>query len=291
MVHYLAQDPRVGSVTALTRRARDDAADLFDLSSAADAAKVTFRVVDFDALADSGAGAEAVKVRLCQPRPAVIARACVFVCVCVCLCVCLCVCSAVQSSAVQCSPVQCSAVLAGRSFATRCVCVGVQGHSIGASCLGIYTKDARDEAHFRRVEIGYNTAVARALVAGGGTRFAYLSGMGAKAGGWAMFARVKADAEAALRNVSGIVKSASMRPGYIAHRPGASLGIPDRIAGFMPGVMKKLGMGVECDDIAKTMVHSLLAPAADVADVFENKDIMATARVYEKELAGHETCA
>ena len=182
-------------------------------------------------------------------------------------------------------------MLAGRSFATRCVCVGVQGHSIGASCLGIYTKDARDEAHFRRVEIEYNTAVARALVAGGGTRFAYLSGMGAKAGGWAMFARVKADAEAALRNVSGIVKSASMRPGYIAHRPGASLGIPDRIAGFMPGVMKKLGMGVECDDIAKTMVHSLLAPAADVADVFENNDIMATARVYEKELAGHETCA
>ena len=95
VVHYLAQDPRVGSVTALTRRARDDAADLFDLSSAAHAAKVTFRVVDFDALADSGAGAEAVKVCLCQPRPAVIARACVFVCVCV--------------YVVQCSPVQCSA--------------------------------------------------------------------------------------------------------------------------------------------------------------------------------------
>ena len=72
----------------------------------------------------------------------------------------------------------------------------------------------------------------------------------------------------------------SVAPGTLTH-----------VAGFMPGVMKKLGMGVECDDIAKTMVHSLLAPAADVADVFENNDIMATARVYEKELAGHETCA
>ena len=131
VVHHLARDERVASVTALTRRSRDDTTTLFDLSPA-EAAKVKFAVVDYDALVADAAG------------------------------------SSIDTFA---------------------------GHDIGMSCLGLYTSDAKDEAHFRHVEITTNVATATAMVAGGVDRFAYLSGMGAKKGGWMMFARVKADAE------------------------------------------------------------------------------------------------
>ena len=162
-----------------------------------------------------------------------------------------------------------------------------QGHSFGVSCLGIYTKDARDEAHFRRVEIEYNVAAAQALVAGGGRRMAYLSGMGAKKGGWAMFARVKADAEEALRLVPGMEKAASMRPGAILNREGGrDLGFQDTLAHVLAPVMSFFGAAVETDDIAKAMLYATMhEPAGDVADVYENDDIKAAARVYEQEVA------
>ena len=162
-----------------------------------------------------------------------------------------------------------------------------QNHTLGVSCLGIYTKDARDEAHFRRVEIEYNVAAAQALVAGGGRRMAYLSGMGAKKGGWAMFARVKADAEEALRLVPGMEKAASMRPGAILNREGGtSLGFQDKFAHAVSPVLSFFGAAVETDDIAKAMLYATMhEPAGDVADVYENDDIKAAARVYEQEVA------
>ena len=41
------------------------------------------------------------------------------------------------------------------------------GHTMIFSALGIYTKEARDEAHFKQVEVVWNMAAFRAALAGG----------------------------------------------------------------------------------------------------------------------------
>ena len=178
--------------------------------------------------------------------------------------------------------------------ATECIAAlalillrGLQGHDVGFSGLGIYTKDARNEEHFRRVEIAYNVAFARALVAGGGSRLAYLSGAGAKAGGMFMFARVKADAERSLREVQGIARSSSMRPGFITARPGAINDLQERVGTVLAPFLVRVGQAVSAENIAKAMAHVTLPEArpADVAtqeqDVLENNDIVVAAQSYD----------
>jgi len=161
-----------------------------------------------------------------------------------------------------------------------------QGHDVGFSALGIYTSQAKDEAHFRRIEIDYNVAAAKAMMSGGVKRFAYLSGSGAsQTGSMMMFARVKGDAEKALQNI-GFERATVVRPGMILGR-GTDAQLPpfyvqlDFLSNLVPQKFK-----IQAQEIARAMVHSTLGlPDAPVEPsrkwIWENMDIHRYAGEYE----------
>jgi uncharacterized protein YbjT (DUF2867 family) len=94
-------------------------------------------------------------------------------------------------------------------------------------CLGISSRQAADEADYRRVTVGYALAAARFLRESSPEHgFHFLSGAGADRTGesWMMWARVKGEAENELGKL-GLKRLFIYRPGYIhpddAHaRPG-----------------------------------------------------------------------
>jgi uncharacterized protein YbjT (DUF2867 family) len=157
------------------------------------------------------------------------------------------------------------------------------GHTLGFSALGLYTADAKSEAHFRSVEVDCNVAAAAAMRAGGVRRYAYLSGMGVKQdGGLVMFARVKGAAEKELQ-AAGFERATVVRPGTIIKRAGAVR------PGLMYGLAERLTpafMAVAAQDLAKAMVASAIKDAAGEKEVWELKRIKAEARAYDESLAG-----
>ena len=81
-------------------------------------------------------------------------------------------------------------------------------------CLGVSARVVSEEAAYRRIHEGYALAAANALAEHSPeARFVYLSGQGAKRTSSMMWARVKAEAEDALKQA--FPASASVRPGYI----------------------------------------------------------------------------
>eukprot|EP00164_Ancoracysta_twista_P007027 GFYU01009899.1.p1 GENE.GFYU01009899.1~~GFYU01009899.1.p1 ORF type:complete len:244 (-),score=45.11 GFYU01009899.1:127-858(-) len=157
----------------------------------------------------------------------------------------------------------------------------LHGHDIGFSGLGLYTSAARNEEHFRHVEIDLNMGAVDAFVRGGGTRFSYLSGQGAKEGGWMMFARVKADAEKAIRETPGLQTGTAARPAGIANRQGKAIGY-DGLNNFFHKIPGLNHWTIDADDIAKGMIHSCLAEPGEVPHVYENSDLKVAARMYEQ---------
>lgn len=91
----------------------------------------------------------------------------------------------------------------------------------------------------------------------------------------------------ALRQVPGMARSTTVRPGGIIGRQGRSLGY-DWLNDLLGPFLSRLGMAVHIDDIAKSMLQVTMQPTSDttIPEVLENEDIKAAARVYEAGLVG-----
>ena len=83
---------------------------------------------------------------------------------------------------------------------------------VGVSCLGTTMHTAGSRAAFRRVDLDYVLAVARAARARGAPRFVLVSAVGAGGGGF--YLRVKSDTETAVRAL-GFERLDIVRPGLL----------------------------------------------------------------------------
>jgi uncharacterized protein YbjT (DUF2867 family) len=103
--------------------------------------------------------------------------------------------------------------------------IGPDPVNVGISSLGTTMRAAGSQAAFRRVDLDYVGAVARAAKLNGATRFVLLTSVGA--GGRGFYLRVKGEAEAKVRAI-GFERLDLVRPGLLLgdrreRRPGERL--------------------------------------------------------------------
>mmetsp|Transcript_42873 Transcript_42873/g.38098 ORF Transcript_42873/g.38098 Transcript_42873/m.38098 type:complete len:291 (-) Transcript_42873:630-1502(-) len=159
----------------------------------------------------------------------------------------------------------------------------------GMSGLGVYTADVKDEADFRKKEYEPNLKVATAAAQHGASRWAYLSGAGVKqtdSKSWhqPLFSWIKGCIEKDLVKVTGLDFVSSVRPGFIAGKPNPQSGF----SGFMEKMINnhfqdsilKTKMAVHRDDIATSMVYTVLNEELESPLIYENEDIKEAAKIY-----------
>jgi uncharacterized protein YbjT (DUF2867 family) len=126
-------------------------------------------------------------------------------------------------------------------------------------CLGVSQSAVPDEARYREITLEYTLAAARTLLRSSPeVEFHFLSGTGASADSRMMWARVKAETEAALSTV-GFRRLVIWRPAYIhvsAGRPSPSGS--ERFWALLYPLMRMLPNATNpTDQIASAMLNSL----------------------------------
>lgn len=125
--------------------------------------------------------------------------------------------------------------------------------------LGTTIATAGSQAAFRRVDFDYVLAFARRARAGGATRFALVSALGADPGSSVFYNRVKGEAEAAVRQL-GFASLAIARPSLLLgerreHRPG------ERLAAPLMRLLPARWRAVPAERVAARLAETLLAGA------------------------------
>jgi len=152
-------------------------------------------------------------------------------------------------------------------------------------CLGLSVRQVSGESQYRGITKDFALAAARMLIARSpDASFEYLSGQGASATSRMMWARVKAEAEQALRDTAG---ANAWRPGFIDGATSASA--PALYQWVRPAFRLLLASSrtlyVRGDDIGRAM---LLASRRSLrGQTFENRDIRVLADEYRREPGGH----
>jgi uncharacterized protein YbjT (DUF2867 family) len=141
-------------------------------------------------------------------------------------------------------------------------------------CLGVSARKVAGEAEYREIHVTYALAAAQALrAASPEAGFVYLSGAGTRRDSRMMWARVKAEAEDALRGL-GLARCYCVRPAFIqAVEPGVAsrllLGSLFRAAP---------GLGIGAYELGKVMLRLGLGGAPAAAEVLENRELRALVR-------------
>lgn len=90
----------------------------------------------------------------------------------------------------------------------------VRGAALALNCLGTTRKDAGGASGFRRVDLDYYTAFARAARAAGVPAYAQVSAAGASEGSWLLYPQTKGKADAVARDL-GFERCWVLRPGLL----------------------------------------------------------------------------
>jgi len=153
------------------------------------------------------------------------------------------------------------------------------GHTVGFTCLGLYT-GAKPKEEWKKIEIDYNVAVAKLLLAGGTERYHYLSGKGVVEEGKStmIFSQIKGKAEAEMRDL-GFSNFAALRPGLIYGRAEERKQyIFESAMNSFHSVFGSVG-GCTCADIAKAFVWISLMD--NPPQIVENQQIKDLAKDYD----------
>jgi uncharacterized protein YbjT (DUF2867 family) len=145
-----------------------------------------------------------------------------------------------------------------------------QGVDTCLFCLGISVRQVSGEAEYRRITIDFPMAAARMLLAESpGAIFQYVSGHGASARSRMMWARVKAEAEAALREAVG---ANAWRPAFIDGADSSStLTVYQWMRPLFRGLSRSRRFYIQGEDIGRGMLRATRLRLK--AQVFENADI------------------
>jgi uncharacterized protein YbjT (DUF2867 family) len=150
-------------------------------------------------------------------------------------------------------------------------------------CLGISQSQAQSESHYRAVTIHYPVHAADVLRERSPDHtFVYLSGQGADPVGrsWAMWARVKGEAETELARLQ-LRRLFCFRPGYIHPEPGhEKSGVTATIARALYPAAKIVlpGATIRASELGRAMIEAVVSEAP--GGVLENPEILALARKY-----------
>lgn len=164
---------------------------------------------------------------------------------------------------------------------------GLGAYTCGISCLGVYTAQVTGGAQeFMELEYAPNVVMANILRVHGVQRYAYLSGMGARqppdtqekpAFLQAMFSYVKGRTE---RDLSKVMPSfTTLRPGGILGRSETQSGLSglfEKQLNSNLSWLAKTSYAIQCDDIAKAMLESVLQSGRG-HEILENNEIKARA--------------
>ena len=155
-----------------------------------------------------------------------------------------------------------------------------QGVDACLFCLGISVRQVSGEAEYRRITRDFAVAAAERVAASSPQAgFEYLSGSGASAASRMMWARVKADAEAALRERVG---ANAWRPAFIDGADSTSSPASyQRLRPMMRLLRFSRRLYISGEDIGQAMLRASRLRLR--GRVFENREIRALAEQYRRD--------